>query len=119
MFVLSVCPSSNQKGGENVNSYTFFFFFDAEWTQISTRYLREQLAKISDFYHMASNTGDGPVPVPPDVEQAMKQWEYNEKLAFHMFQVTFLRHSGLCSVLSRKEQIPYSFDFWRLKCSLM
>ena len=60
-----------------------------EWTQISTRYLREQLAKISDFYHMASSTGDGPVPVPPDVEQAMRQWEYNEKLAFHMFQVTF------------------------------
>jgi mediator of RNA polymerase II transcription subunit 12 len=36
---------------------------------------------------MASSTGDGPVPVPPEVEQAMKQWEYNEKLAFHMFQV--------------------------------
>lgn len=60
----------------------------AEWTHISTRYLREQLAKISDFYHVASSSGDGPVPVPPDVEQAMKQWEYNEKLAFHMFQVT-------------------------------
>lgn len=65
--------------------------FYAEWTQISTRYLREQLVKISDFYHMASSTGDGPVPVPPEVEQAMKQWEYNEKLAFHMFQVTWPR----------------------------
>uniref|UniRef100_A0A8C5YGC0 Mediator complex subunit 12L n=1 Tax=Microcebus murinus TaxID=30608 RepID=A0A8C5YGC0_MICMU len=78
-----------------------------EWTQISTRYLREQLAKISDFYHMASNMGDGPVPVPPEVEQAMKQWEYNEKLAFHMFQVTFPRHEGLCGLLLRREQIPY------------
>lgn len=73
----------------------FFFFLNAEWTQISTRYLREQLAKISDFYHMASSAGDGSFPVPPDVEQAMKQWEYNEKLAFHMFQVTFSRTSSL------------------------
>lgn len=47
------------------------------------------MAKISDFYHVASSAGEGPVPVPPDVEQAMKQWEYNEKLAFHLFQVPF------------------------------
>lgn len=46
------------------------------------------MAKISDFYHMAPSTSDGHVPMPPDVEQAMKQWEYNEKLAFHMFQVS-------------------------------
>lgn len=95
MFVLEIHPCNKRKEGEKVNSYIYrvwkwiFFFFNAEWTQISTRYLREQLAKISDFYHMASSTGDGPVPVPPDVEQAMRQWEYNEKLAFHMFQVTF------------------------------
>lgn len=76
-----------------------YVFLGAEWTHISTRYLREQLAKISDFYHLASSSGDGPVPVPPDVEQAMKQWEYNEKLAFHMFQVTFPRHSWPCSIL--------------------
>lgn len=90
MYILKLI----RKGGENINSYIHhiwkfrFFFLNAEWTQISTRYLREQLAKISDFYHMASSAGDGSVPVPPDVEQAMKQWEYNEKLAFHMFQVT-------------------------------
>lgn len=36
---------------------------------------------------MASTASDGPVPVPPEVEQAVRQWEYNEKLAFHMFQV--------------------------------
>lgn len=60
-----------------------------EWTQIATRYLREQLAKIAEFYHVTSNQGSGSVAVPPEVEQALKQWEYNEKLTFYMFQVTF------------------------------
>lgn len=78
----------------------YFFLLTVEWTQISTRYLREQLAKISDFYHLASSGGDGPVPV--EVEQAMQQWEYNEKLAFHMFQVTSPRHAG-CGACLQKE----------------
>eukprot|EP00061_Rhincodon_typus_P012887 g38915.t1 len=59
-----------------------------EWTQILTRYLREQLVKIAEHYH--GPAGQGPAStttVPPEVEQAIKQWEYNEKLAFYMFQV--------------------------------
>uniref|UniRef100_A0A452U737 Mediator complex subunit 12L n=1 Tax=Ursus maritimus TaxID=29073 RepID=A0A452U737_URSMA len=92
-----------------------------EWTQISTRYLREQLAKISDFYHMASSTGDGPVSVPPDVEQAMKQWEYNEKLAFHMFQEGMLeKHEYLTWILDVLEKIrPMDDDLLKLLLPLM
>lgn len=92
-----------------------------EWTQISTRYLREQLAKISDFYHMASSTGDGPVPVPPDVEQAMRQWEYNEKLAFHMFQEGMLeKHEYLTWILDVLEKIrPMDDDLLKLLLPLM
>uniref|UniRef100_A0A8I3W4V1 Mediator complex subunit 12L n=1 Tax=Callithrix jacchus TaxID=9483 RepID=A0A8I3W4V1_CALJA len=92
-----------------------------EWTQISTRYLREQLAKISDFYHMASSSGDGPVPVPPEVEQAMKQWEYNEKLAFHMFQEGMLeKHEYLTWILDVLEKIrPMDDDLLKLLLPLM
>ncbi|XP_004405066.1 PREDICTED: mediator of RNA polymerase II transcription subunit 12-like protein [Odobenus rosmarus divergens] len=92
-----------------------------EWTQISTRYLREQLAKISDFYHVASSAGDGPVPVPPDVEQAMKQWEYNEKLAFHMFQEGMLeKHEYLTWILDVLEKIrPMDDDLLKLLLPLM
>ncbi|KAF6120311.1 mediator complex subunit 12L [Phyllostomus discolor] len=92
-----------------------------EWTQISTRYLREQLAKISDFYHMASSTGDGPVPVPPDVEQALKQWEYNAKLAFHMFQEGMLeKHEYLTWILDVLEKIrPMDDDLLKLLLPLM
>lgn len=92
-----------------------------EWTQISTRYLREQLVKISDFYHMASSTGDGPVPVPPEVEQAMKQWEYNEKLAFHMFQEGMLeKHEYLSWILDVLEKIrPVDDSLLKLLLPLM
>ncbi|KAI4578910.1 hypothetical protein MJG53_000787 [Ovis ammon polii x Ovis aries] len=92
-----------------------------EWTQISTRYLREQLAKISDFYHLASSAGDGPVPVPPDVEQAMRQWEYNEKLAFHMFQEGMLeKHEYLTWILDVLEKIrPMDDDLLKLLLPLM
>uniref|UniRef100_A0A8D2B7I0 Mediator complex subunit 12L n=1 Tax=Sciurus vulgaris TaxID=55149 RepID=A0A8D2B7I0_SCIVU len=87
-----------------------------EWTQISTRYLREQLAKISDFYHMGSNASDGPVPVPPEVEQAMRQWEYNEKLAFHMFQEGMLeKHEYLTWILDVLEKVrPMDDDLLKL-----
>ncbi|XP_029425224.1 mediator of RNA polymerase II transcription subunit 12-like protein isoform X8 [Nannospalax galili] len=92
-----------------------------EWTQISTRYLREQLIKISDFYHMASSAGDGPVPVPPEVEQAMEQWQYTEKLAFHMFQEGMLeKHEYLTWILDVLEKIrPVDDDLLKLLLPLM
>ncbi|KAM4821379.1 mediator of RNA polymerase II transcription subunit 12-like protein [Thomomys bottae] len=94
---------------------------NVEWTQISTRYLREQLVKISDFYHMASSTSEGPVALPPAVEQAMKQWEYNEKLAFHMFQEGMLeKHDYLTWILDILEKIrPMDDDHLKLLLPLM
>lgn len=60
-----------------------------EWTQIITKYLWEQLQKVAEFYRQFPSQGcSSPLPAnPPDVETAMKQWEYNEKLAMFMFQV--------------------------------
>nr|KAF6478103.1 mediator complex subunit 12L [Molossus molossus] len=92
---------------------------NVEWTQISTRYLREQLAKISDFYHLAS--GAGPVPVPPDVEQALRQWGYNAKLVFHMLQEGMLeKHEYLTWILDVLEKIrPMDDDLLKLLLPLM
>uniref|UniRef100_A0ACB8FAH3 Mediator of RNA polymerase II transcription subunit 12-like protein n=1 Tax=Sphaerodactylus townsendi TaxID=933632 RepID=A0ACB8FAH3_9SAUR len=82
-----------------------------EWTQIATRYLREQLAKIAEFYHATSNQGSSSVAVPPEVEQALKQWEYNEKLAFYMFQEGLLeRHEYLAWILDVLEKIRAADD---------
>lgn len=61
-----------------------------EWTQIITKYLWEQLQKVAEFYRQFPNQGcSSPLPaMPADVDMAMKQWEYNEKLAMFMFQVS-------------------------------
>ncbi|XP_069753552.1 mediator of RNA polymerase II transcription subunit 12-like protein isoform X2 [Narcine bancroftii] len=93
-----------------------------EWTQILTRYLREQLAKIAEYYHGPS--GQGPpstAAVPPEVEQAIKQWEYNEKLAFYTFQDGMLeRHEYLTWILEVLEKVrPADDEILKLLLSLM
>ncbi|XP_016091008.1 mediator of RNA polymerase II transcription subunit 12-like [Sinocyclocheilus grahami] len=79
-----------------------------EWTQIITKYLWEQLQKVAEFYRQSPSQGCGsPLPAPPaEVETAMKQWEYNEKLAMFMFQDGMLdRHEFLTWVLECFEKI--------------
>lgn len=91
-----------------------------EWTQIITKYLWEQLQKVAEFYRQSSSQGCGsPLPATPvEVETALRQWEYNEKLAMFMFQVSHRSFSlcfpfvgpGMfhcetgCSVLERKKE---------------
>lgn len=64
-------------------------FISPEWTQIITKYLSEQLQKIAEFYRQlpGQSCGSPAGPMPQEVEQALKQWDYNEKLAMFMFQV--------------------------------
>ncbi|XP_048397889.2 mediator of RNA polymerase II transcription subunit 12-like protein isoform X1 [Stegostoma tigrinum] len=93
-----------------------------EWTQILTRYLREQLVKIAEHYH--GPAGQGPAStttVPPEVEQAIKQWEYNEKLAFYMFQDGMLeRHEYLTWILDVLEKVrPADDELLKLLLPLM
>ncbi|XP_040285885.1 mediator of RNA polymerase II transcription subunit 12-like protein [Bufo bufo] len=80
-----------------------------EWTQILTKYLRDQLVKIADFYHASSSQqsqSNNPLVVTQDMEQALKQWEYNEKLAFYMFQEGLLeRHQYLTWMLEVLEKV--------------
>ncbi|XP_062901407.1 mediator of RNA polymerase II transcription subunit 12-like protein isoform X1 [Mobula hypostoma] len=93
-----------------------------EWTQILTRYLREQLAKIAEYYHGPAGQGPPPTaPVPPDVEQAIKQWEYNEKLAFYAFQDGMLeRHEYLTWILEVLEKVkPADDELLKLLLPLM
>uniref|UniRef100_A0A4W3I3F4 Mediator complex subunit 12L n=1 Tax=Callorhinchus milii TaxID=7868 RepID=A0A4W3I3F4_CALMI len=92
-----------------------------EWTQILTRYLREQLAKVAECYHGTSGQGAASATVPPEVEQAIKQWEYNEKLAFYMFQDGLLeRHEYLTWILDVLEKVrPADDELLKLLLPLM
>uniref|UniRef100_A0A8C2U767 Mediator complex subunit 12L n=1 Tax=Coturnix japonica TaxID=93934 RepID=A0A8C2U767_COTJA len=92
-----------------------------EWTQIITRYLREQLAKVAEFYHVTSSQGSSSVGMPQEMEQALKQWEYNEKLSFYMFQEGMLeRHEYLTWILDVLEKIrPTDDDILKLVLPLM
>ncbi|NWU18109.1 MD12L protein, partial [Cephalopterus ornatus] len=92
-----------------------------EWTQIVTKYLREQLAKVAEFYHGTLSQGNSSVVMPPEMEQALKQWEYNEKLSFYMFQEGMLeRHEYLTWILDVLEKIrPTDDDLLKLLLPLM
>ncbi|MGH0183474.1 UNVERIFIED_CONTAM: hypothetical protein FKN15_012141 [Acipenser sinensis] len=94
-----------------------------EWTQIITKYLWEQLQKVAEFYRQSSSQGCGsPLPATPvEVETAMKQWEYNEKLAMFMFQDGMLdRHEFLTWVLECFEKIrPGEDELLKLLLPLM
>lgn len=65
------------------------FSFLPEWTQIITKFLWEQLQKISDFHRqlLAQACASPSSLMPQEVEYSVKQWDYNEKLAMFMFQV--------------------------------
>ncbi|XP_053929944.1 mediator of RNA polymerase II transcription subunit 12-like protein isoform X7 [Cuculus canorus] len=92
-----------------------------EWTQIITRYLREQLAKVAEFYHVTASQGNSSGVMPQEMEQALKQWEYNEKLSFYMFQEGMLeRHEYLTWILDVLEKIrPTDDDLLKLLMPLM
>uniref|UniRef100_A0A8C4GPG5 Mediator complex subunit 12 n=1 Tax=Dicentrarchus labrax TaxID=13489 RepID=A0A8C4GPG5_DICLA len=94
-----------------------------EWTQIITKYLCEQLQKVADFYRQYPSQGcSSPLPATPaDVETAMKQWEYNEKLAMFMFQDGMLdRHEFLTWVLECFEKVrPGEDELLRLLLPLL
>uniref|UniRef100_A0A6I8N406 Mediator complex subunit 12 n=1 Tax=Ornithorhynchus anatinus TaxID=9258 RepID=A0A6I8N406_ORNAN len=91
-----------------------------EWTQIITKYLWEQVQKMADFYR-PGGCGSAPGPPPHDVEVALRQWEYNEKLAMFMFQDGMLdRHEFLTWVLECFEKIrPAEDELLRLLLPLL
>lgn len=88
--------------------FHFRSIFATEWTQIITKYLWEQLQKVAEFYRQFPSQGcSSPLPATPtDVETATKQWEYNEKLAMFMFQVSSISELGDSSQTVQYRMFP-------------
>ena len=57
------------------------FFTVPEWTSTITKYLKDQLNKLSDFYHQSFQR------MSPDVELAQKQWHYTVRLTDWLYEV--------------------------------
>ncbi|KAI8498739.1 Mediator of RNA polymerase II transcription subunit 12-like protein, partial [Branchiostoma belcheri] len=81
-----------------------------EWTQAMTRFLKEQLSKISEHYQQTpppaggsqscSNLlGTNGPTMSQDTEQAMKLWQYNTRLTFYLFQEGLLDRQELLTWL--------------------
>ena len=60
------------------------YFFILEWTSTITKYLRDQLNKLSDFYHQSFQR------MSADVESAQKQWHYTVRLTDWLYEVSTL-----------------------------
>ena len=85
-----------------LNAFSFFSFaflysvsqhityvsikFNVEWTATITKYLKDQLNKLSDFYHQSFQR------MSADVELAQKQWHYTVRLTDWLYEVGLLTH---------------------------
>lgn len=70
----------------------------SEWTHALTKFLKDQLSKIADFYqsHFAGITSSQHQQrMTPEVEQALKQWNYTVRLSHWLYEVRNLTYNSL------------------------
>ncbi|GFR92708.1 mediator of RNA polymerase II transcription subunit 12-like protein, partial [Elysia marginata] len=93
-----------------------------DWTQALTKYLRDQLQKIQDYYLGTSGSGSGPTATPfllapspgtsqVDLEQATKHWNYCTRFANHMYEESLLdRHEFLSWLIELPDKMKQTDD---------
>lgn len=93
-----------------------------DWTQALTKYLRDQLQKIQDYYLGTSGSGSGPTATPfllapnpsttqVDLEQAVKHWNYCTRFANHMYEEGLLdRHEFLSWLIELPDKMKQTDD---------
>ncbi|GFO22710.1 mediator of RNA polymerase ii transcription subunit 12-like, partial [Plakobranchus ocellatus] len=93
-----------------------------DWTQALTKYLRDQLQKIQDFYHGTSGGSGGPsstpfllAPTPStsqvDLDQATKHWNYCTRFANHLYEESLLdRHDFLSWLIELPDKMKQTDD---------
>ncbi|XP_014668472.1 PREDICTED: mediator of RNA polymerase II transcription subunit 12-like protein [Priapulus caudatus] len=73
-----------------------------EWTQALTRFLRDLLNKLTDWYHGQSTAGG----MPAEVDAAMKQWQYCQRLTRYMYEEGLVeRQEFLAWILDLLERV--------------
>jgi len=99
----------------------FLLSLRTEWTQALTKYLREQLQKIIEHYQgggggsalAAAQSGfltAAPTTIV-DLDGAMRQWNYGNQLAQHMYGEGLLdRHEILSWIVELLEKVKITDD---------
>jgi len=88
--------------------------FSVEWTQALTKFLHEQLQKITD-HHKGSGTQVGFLTAGPasviDVDAATRQWNYGVLLVQHMYDEGLVdRHEFLSWLIELLEKMRVADD---------
>ncbi|XP_012937095.1 mediator of RNA polymerase II transcription subunit 12-like protein [Aplysia californica] len=89
-----------------------------DWTQALTKYLKDQLQKIQDFYHGTSTPqatpfllAQAPNPSQVDLDLAMKNWNYCTRFANHMYEEgLFDRHEFLSWIIELPDKMKQVDD---------
>ncbi|KAL8595941.1 hypothetical protein ACOMHN_018253 [Nucella lapillus] len=90
-----------------------------DWTQSLTKYLREQLQKVQEFYHSSTNgpqasgflLANNHATSQADMETALKQWTYCTRLAKHMYNEGLLdRNETLTWLVELLEKMKNADD---------
>ncbi|XP_076454432.1 mediator of RNA polymerase II transcription subunit 12-like protein [Babylonia areolata] len=88
-----------------------------DWTQSLTKYLREQLQKVQEFYHGSTSGPQSGFLLTnnhssqTDMEQALKQWTYCTRLAKHMYNEGLLdRNETLTWLVELLEKMKNADD---------
>lgn len=94
LSIFSTCLLDNVQYSLIPMSSCFF----SEWTHALTKFLKDQLSKIADFYqsHFAGITSSQHQQrMTPEVEQALKQWNYTVRLSHWLYEVRNLTYNSL------------------------
>lgn len=73
-----------------IYSLTHYPFTITDWTHSLTKYLRDQLSKLSDYYqsHFGGITSSQlQQRMTPEVEQSQRYWNYTVRLANWLYEV--------------------------------
>ncbi|KAK0041422.1 mediator of RNA polymerase II transcription subunit 12-like protein isoform X3 [Biomphalaria pfeifferi] len=89
-----------------------------DWTQAISKYLKDQLQKIQDFYHGTSGATATPFLLAPspatsqvDLDLAMKNWNYCTRFANHLYEEGLLdRHDFLNWLIELPDKMKQTDD---------
>ncbi|KAK6194758.1 hypothetical protein SNE40_000324 [Patella caerulea] len=115
-WFIKMMAAYNTATQENRNRKRQTIDQSSEWALAITKYLKDQLQKVQEFYHGGSSTQTSflttqQTPLQTDMDAALKQWHYCCRLARHMYNEGLLdRHEYLSWLVDLFEKMKQPDD---------